>query len=159
MTALHEHVKFCQLLFLFQTDPMYKSMLCRSVLAVSMVATCVELGFSKGAPVKGSKAKAQATEVVKAEPTPDTKPELVAEHIPEKESWTSALIVAITFSAAGAFAELGLGYLEAKFKFLNYGRELAMQIVFNSIHHHNTYLTKAIAQQLTFVLSLLSCVT
>lgn len=90
---------------------------------MSLVATCVELGFSKAPPRKGGKAK--SGEVAKVEPATDMKNELAVEHVPQQESWTSAMTVLITFSAAGAFAELGLGYLEAKFSFLSYGGELA----------------------------------
>ena len=85
------------------------------MLAVSAVATCVELGISKAKPAESGKAEA---------PT-DGKNELATEHVQHNESWTSAMTVLLTFSAAGAFVELGLGYLEAHFKFLNYGCELA----------------------------------
>ena len=78
-------------------------MVCRAVFAVSAVATCVELGFGKNDAAAADKANPQAV------------------HQGSVGAQISALL---TFAAAGAFLQLGFGYIEAKFKLLNYGGQL-----------------------------------
>ena len=100
---------------------LYDQLVYRAMLAIGCVASCVELGFDKDKPGKGG--KAQSSVAVKADQPADPAADLAVEHVQQQESWTSAMTVLITFSALGAFVELGLGYLEAHFKFLNYGGE------------------------------------
>jgi hypothetical protein len=72
---------------------------CRGVLAVAAASTCVELGFAK---LTSSDEKAAV-------------PGLQA------YSAASAMAVLFTFSAAGAFAQVGVGYIEAHFQLIAYG--------------------------------------
>ncbi len=72
---------------------------CRGVLAVAAASTCVELGF----------AKLTSTDEKAAAPGFQT------------YSAASAMAVLFTFSAAGAFAQVGVGYIEAHFRLIAYG--------------------------------------
>lgn len=78
------------------------TMSCRAVLVVAAAATCIELGFAKA---KSSDDKTAASAL-------------------RPYNAASAMAVLLTFSAIGAFVQLGLGYLEAHFNLLLYGGEL-----------------------------------
>ena len=69
---------------------------------MAAAATCVELGFAKA---KSSVDKTAASAL-------------------RPYNAASAMAVLLTFSAIGAFVQLGLGYLEAHFNLLLYGGEL-----------------------------------
>ncbi|KAL0026270.1 hypothetical protein WJX77_007445 [Trebouxia sp. C0004] len=73
------------------------------VLAVAAASTCVELGFAK---LTSSDEKAVAPGFQAYSPA-------------------SAMAVLFTFSAAGAFAQVGVGYIEAHFQLIAYGEPAA----------------------------------
>lgn len=75
------------------------SILCRGILAVAAASTCVELGFAK---VTSRDEKAAETNFQAYSPA-------------------SAMAVLFTFSAAGAFVQVGVGYIEAHFDLVTYG--------------------------------------
>ena len=79
--------------------------LCRAAFVVSAVATCVELGFGKKDRATDGKGNAQQSA--------------------RQDNWGtstgSSTATMFTFAAAGAFMQLGFGYIEAVLKLLNYG--------------------------------------
>jgi len=72
---------------------------CRGILAVAAASTCVELGFAK---VTSKDEKATVSNFQPYSPA-------------------SAMAVLFTFSAAGAFVQVGVGYIEAHFQLIAYG--------------------------------------
>ena len=72
---------------------------CRGILAVAAASTCVELGFAR---VTSRDEKAAAPNFQAYSPA-------------------SAMAVLFTFSAAGAFVQVGVGYIEAHFDLITYG--------------------------------------